>query len=69
MNEQAPSKRTESNCAHCDRPVYLADDGAWEDESGACGCSDSPVFEHEPSESADWTDEREARPWGGGADW
>jgi hypothetical protein len=33
-------------CARCDQSISLAGDGAWEDESGACGCGDA---EHEPA--------------------
>jgi hypothetical protein len=32
-------------CRYCAAPITLHDDGAWCDESGACGCG---VGEHEP---------------------
>jgi hypothetical protein len=33
-------------CTYCDQPISQASDGAWEDESGACGCGDG---EHSPA--------------------
>jgi hypothetical protein len=32
-------------CRYCTATITKAADGAWEDESGACGCG---VGEHEP---------------------
>jgi hypothetical protein len=32
-------------CYWCGQTVTLAEDGAWNDASGACGCGD---WEHEP---------------------
>jgi hypothetical protein len=39
-------RQTQGVCARCDQSISLAGDGAWEDESGACGCGDA---EHEPA--------------------
>jgi hypothetical protein len=33
-------------CRHCGTAITLAADGAWDDESGACGCGSG---EHEPT--------------------
>jgi hypothetical protein len=35
-------------CLYCDAAIRRAADGAWEDESGACGCGDA---EHTPATS------------------
>jgi hypothetical protein len=35
-------------CGPCGAQIVRADDGAWQDRSGACGCSLSPSMEHKP---------------------
>lgn len=43
---------TTEYCRYCGRSIHRADDGAYEDESGACGCGDAldagADGEHEP---------------------
>jgi hypothetical protein len=43
--EEIPKRPEKRWCRFCDSPITLAGDGAWEDESGACGCGRG---EHEP---------------------
>jgi hypothetical protein len=38
-----------NHCGACGQSITLADDGAWEDFSGACGCGDD---EHYPEPDA-----------------
>jgi hypothetical protein len=49
-------------CRACGVQITLADDGAWNDDSGACGCG---VQEHEPGGFDQYAADQLARdtPW------
>ena len=44
---------TTETCAYCNTAITLADDGAWNDAAGACGCTLSPHYEHGPAASSE----------------
>jgi hypothetical protein len=58
----AMTTATYDECRACGASIHLADDGAWCDDSGACGCG---VDEHEPGGFNQYRAEQLARdtPW------
>jgi len=45
FNQQFDADYDDEACCHCGVAITRAEDGAWDDDHGACGCGDG---EHEP---------------------
>ena len=60
--------RVTDECRACGVSITLAEDGAWEDDSGACGCG---VDEHEPGGYSPYRAVQLARdtPWYDSREW
>lgn len=51
LDEGRGTSMIDDICVFCDRAITKAEDGAWEDSSGACGCGDG---EHRAAQRGGW---------------